>query len=147
MTTLHLGTFEPLRLVGLLPSDRLCVVWGRDSWEEWGEPLADHPDHPDHIMVSDSETTSSALLGLVVTIEEAAPGLLMPLAYRSQAGTLGTVTPDDDWSEPIRELIDTQAQRFIHRHYDGDTSRLAWTDSRWREFLDLRIEDGRKANA
>jgi len=142
MTTLHLGTFDADALRDSIPRD-LVMIRDGDSWEEWGEPLSKHSDHPEHIILrtTDPDTGAPELMTDVTFLITVASELLVPMGYRSQAGTIACITPDDDWSEPVYTVIDVQAQRFARslaslRETDDYQP---WSDPSWQDHVNEGI--------
>jgi hypothetical protein len=118
-------------------SSGITIIEDRDSWEEWGEPKREHPDHPTHVMLRHEH--SQHLLTEVASILTVEPGLLVPMAFHRQCGTLACITPDDDWSEPIYTLMDTPTQRFLAYISSGDdTDLIIWRNLEWQDYLYLR---------
>ena len=136
MTTMHVGTFDTARLRDSISPD-ITIIEDRDSWEEWGEAMTEHPDHPIHVMLRNGD--SLQLLAELAKIMDVEPGLLTPMAYHRQRGTLACITPDDDWSEPYFTLMDTRAQRFLaYRSSGDDTDLIIWRNLEWQDFLYIR---------
>ena len=105
MTTLHIGTRRLDALLDLLPG--ITVLSDGDSWEEWGESLLE--DQPMHVMIL-ADDADDGLRALAMVLKQV-PDLLVPMDHQHQLGVLACITPDDDWSEPIFNLIDIQYQR------------------------------------
>lgn len=151
MTTMHLGTFDTERLRDSLPSNATVIIDG-DSWEEWGEPLlGDEREailrhHPVHVQIIHPGHADN-LVDLAWLLNEE-PGLLVPMGYHRQRGILASITPDDDWSEPILEVTDEQAKRWLARHphlgsNDSVTDETVWRNLEWQDYLNEREDEGR----
>ena len=162
-STLHLGTFNVEALKALAPND-VTVYADGDSWEVWGEDedQAACAMHPRHVMFTGK--SSAELLADLSWVMQESGNLLVPMTYENQAGTLATITPHDDWSEPYFYLTDRPAQDFLRRGFwDGvsaDALRARnesrahaenlhgspepWLWSGWREYLYLENEEPRE---
>lgn len=129
MTTLHLGTRDAEALIALLPAATggYTVFRDGDSWEEWGEginhltpasQLDPHDEdqqrmarHPEHIVIrGNHDTGTPEFLQDIAYILQQDPGLLVPMEYLNQAGTVAVISPDGDWSVPHYVLIDDAAR-------------------------------------
>lgn len=103
---LHVGTYQPDTLAAIVPD---AEHYG-DSWEEWGEaPTAGEPFH-----VTVPGQSPEALLAVFTQMQTEHPGLLLPMAWQSQAGCYACITPITDHSEPVLEIMATQHQRWLH---------------------------------
>jgi hypothetical protein len=140
MTTMHVGTFDTTLMRDTVSSG-ITIIEDRDSWEEWGEPMRQHREHPVHVILRHEH--SQHLLAELASILAIEPGLLVPMAYHRQRGTLACITPDDDWSEPTLTIKDTQAERFLaYRSTGDDTDLNIWRDIEWQDYLYLRETEG-----
>lgn len=143
MAILHVGVFDVAALVALLPSAQPVngvpgspSAWRfteGDSWEEWGEGRFRATEPRRVCVVGDSV----ALLSDVAYVLQEDPGLLVPMTYPNQQGTIAVIGSDNDDSEQFYTLVDEQARRAIHRFVQAEpeSATTLWEDPRWLEHL------------